>query len=225
MVDLEPILKYEMTPEQARAYKLSLLWIELVRREFPNDWARNKLRKSGDPRKSQLFRHCLKLVQETKNLIKPEEYKLYITAQLKIFKRLQSEGVHALVEPNILTGERAWKRWLFWKRDYDKRMKQNIPDALEMNNIMSPALIIHQLENTKKFLEKEGVTTKGNIQLMIDSGTFKQWFKMEKISPYFLMLSPLVKEAVGRKDLKEVFDQDFSIYKISPEVEQWFQAH
>ena len=88
---------------------------------------------------------------------------------------------------------------------------------------MSPLVVIKQLAETKKFLIKEGVTTKGLIQLMIDSGKFKEWYKMEKISPYYLMLSPFVKAAVGNKDLNQVFDQDFAVYKISPEVEDYFE--
>jgi len=207
-----------MTPEQGRAFKLALIWQELVRREFPNEWARNKLRKTGDPRKSVLFRHCLKLVQETKGLIKPEEYKLYILAQLRNMKKLKVGDIHALVEPTILTGPAAWKRWKIWKYDYDKRMRQNIPAASEMNLSMSPALIKQNIENTNKFLDKEGVYTKGLFQLMLDNGKLKEWFKMDKISPYYLILSSMIKDVIGDRDLNEIFDHDFSIYKIDKEL-------
>jgi hypothetical protein len=218
MVNLEPILKYNMSVLEARAYKLSLLWIELVKQEFPNDKC-SKLRKSGDPRKSILFRHCFKLAKETQGLIKPAEYKLYILAQLRSLAKMKVDDVHALIEPTILTGKNAWKRWKWWKWDYDKRMKQNIPDG--SNNVMSSVLINQQLINTKNFLEKEGVVTKDLVHLMIDNGKFKEWFKLEKISPYYLMLSPFVKSY--NKNLNEIFDKDFTIYKISEEIEQFFK--
>ena len=222
MENLEPILKYNMTPLQARAYKLSLIWMELVKKEFPND-KHDRLRKNGDPRKSMLFRHCLKLAQDTQNLIRPEEYKLYILAQLRIMGKQEENGVHPYIEPQILTGPKAWKRWKSWKYDYDKRMRQSLPDASEIT--MSPIIVCQQLANTKNFLKKQGVNTKGLVQLMVDSGQFKEWFKMEKISPYYLMLSSFVKAAIGSKDLQEVFDQDFLVYKITSEVEDYFEKN
>ena len=53
---LEDILNYEMTPEEAKAFKLALLWEELCQQEFPDE--RRVSLKKGDPRKSTLFRYC-----------------------------------------------------------------------------------------------------------------------------------------------------------------------
>ena len=39
------------------------------------------------------------------------------------------------------------------------------------------------------------------------------------------MLSSFVKAAIGSKDLQEVFDQDFSVYKITSEVEDYFEKN
>ena len=211
-----------MSPQQATAFKLSILWIELNRREFP-DRRQVKLRKNGDPRKSMLFRQCFKLVQETQGLIKPEEYKLYILAQLRTIGKMEVDGIHALIEPSILTGPKAWKRWKNWKWHYDKRMKQSIPDGKELNNVLSPILVIQQLENTKKFLDESS----DSISAAIQTGKFKEWIKMEKISPFYVLLSPLVKFALAGKNANDTFDKDFSIYEssISPEVNEYFQKN
>lgn len=212
-----------MTPQEALAFKLCLLWLELCKKEFPND-RHSRLRRYGDPRKSLLFRHCYKLVQETKGLIEPKDYKLYILAQLRNMGKLNVDGVHADLQPAILTGPAAWKRWKIWKYKYDKRMRQNLPDVKSTNVVLSPIIVIQQLENTKKFLAKEvGTFNKDTIKMLVKMGKLKEWIQMEKISPYYVILSPFVAACVENIDAE--FDKDFGIYKqnISIEVEDKFK--
>ena len=212
-----------MNELESREFKLCLLWLELCKKEFPNDRPA-RLRRYGDPRKSLLFRHCYKLIQETKGLIKPEEYKLYILAQLRNMGKLEVDGIHADLQPSILTGPAAWKRWKIWKYKYDKRMRQTIPDVQTIDMVTSPMIVIQQLENTKKFLTNEvGILNQKTIKMLVKMGKFKEWLQIEKVSPYYIILSPFVAASV--ENINTEFDKDFGIYKqsISSEVKDKFR--
>ena len=114
MNPLERILKYDMSPEEAKAYKLCLLWDSICQKEMPN-YKFSKSKASGDPRKSLLFRYCYKLLKETKGLIGDKDYRLYITAQIHVLCSITDGEVHALISPQCLTGDKAWRRWKLWK--------------------------------------------------------------------------------------------------------------
>jgi len=66
-------------------------------------------------RKSVLFRTILKLIKE-RQFKTIEEYEYFIKAQLTLFKKIQQQGLPVLVEPVILTGEPAERRWFYWKK-------------------------------------------------------------------------------------------------------------
>jgi hypothetical protein len=121
---LEAIIEYGMTPLEARAYKVMLFWHYIVRKELPG-YKIGKPFQKGDPRKSALFRYCFKLVTETNGLIRPSEYKLYVTAQIQMLKAQTDGMVHAMIGPECLVGKKAWIRWAIWKRKYDEVIARN----------------------------------------------------------------------------------------------------
>ena len=82
-MDLSKIIEYNMDDIEARAYKCCLLWVKICQKMFPKE-RYSKLRKSGDPRKSYLFKCCYKLVTECSGKLADGEYKLYIYAQCDI---------------------------------------------------------------------------------------------------------------------------------------------
>ena len=222
MNPLEVILRFDMTPMEAKAYKLCVLWDTLVRKEFPNEHYM-RLKKKGDPRKSTLFRYCYKLARETKGLIPDPEYKLYITAQIHVL-RLQNDGkIHALIDPHILVGDKAWRRWKLWKKYYDKQVVRAYTDE-EIELKKKSELVLVELRRTKRFLEDQKATTLEEIKKKIDDLTFIRWVTVGKVSPYYAILSPLISSALDGNTLEEVFLFDLSVYhrSINEEVEEWF---
>jgi len=217
-------VKYKMDELQTKAYRLCLLWDKLARKEFPNE-RHSRLRKTGDPRKSFVFKCCYKLVRQTLGLIPDEEYKLYITAQLHIMK-IQTDGiVHGLVTPQILVGDKAWRRWRVWKKYYEReKIKPRTVEELDVN----PSLVLVELNRTKKFLTKElGDPPKyEKLEDKIKDLTFIRWVTVGKISPYYVLLSPFVKKLCGN-EYEEMFLFDFDVYKqnVCQEVKEYFKEN
>jgi hypothetical protein len=217
----DAVVKYKMDAMQTKAYRLCQMWVDLCKKEFPNE-RHTKLRKTGDPRKSFLFKCCYKLVRQTKGLIPDEEYRLYIIAQLHIMK-LQTDGeVHGLVTPGILVGDKAWRRWRVWKKHYElEKIKPKTVEELEVN----PSLVLVELNRTKKFLIKElGDPPKyEKLESKIKDLSFIRWVTVGKVSPYYVLLSPFVKRFCG-DEYEEMFLFDFDVYKgnINDEVVSYF---
>jgi hypothetical protein len=104
-------------------------------------------------------------------------------------------------------------------------MKQTLPDTKEMNNIIPPIIIIQQLKKTRDFLEKElNIISETNIETLIKTGKLKEWLKLDKISPFYIILSPFISSIVS--DINEVFDKDFTIYQqsITSEIKGEFET-
>lgn len=217
---LEPILKWKMEKKEALAFKVALLWQEIASKEFPDDKF-VKLRRTGDPRKSTLFKYCYKLVTSTQGILLPTEYRFYVLAQIQLMGRMQSGDFHALLEPQILVGPKAWKRWRWWKERYDKNMKR-------MNK--SSEEITPQIENVKLSITKTyeflfsqvGVLTSEKVRKLIETKKLQEWLATDKISPYFVILSPWVQEHLGGKSVSQVFERDLTIYLITEEIERVF---
>ena len=114
---LELITEYKMDKAEAKAWKVSILYLQLAQKYFP-DYKHYTVGKK-DPRKSILFRHCYKLVRERDEQLEDHEYRLYIAAQMQIMKNIDfGTGGQALVNPNCLVGTKAWNRWLLWKKKF-----------------------------------------------------------------------------------------------------------
>lgn len=209
---LADILKYEMDEDEARAFKLCLLWEKLAEKEFPN-YACAKLRHTGDPRKSYLFRHCYKLGRETKGLLEQKEYRLYIWAQLHTFSTLSDQ--YARIDPQILHGVKAWKRWRRWKAEYDRQMalNRNTLDATTETR----AAVRGSLVKTKSFLAQrfESQPTAEGIHDVVKDRTMLRWLTFNKVTPYYVLLSPWIAQAIGDQSPEEAFGFDWSNKKAN----------
>lgn len=223
MVDpLEVVLQYKMNDLEAKAYKISLMWIDLSRKLFPN-YQHAKLRKTGDPRKSLLFKHCYKLARETLGLIEDSDYQLYITAQLQIMKHITDGTIHAMIDPGILHGEKAWKRWRLWKKQYDRAMERPATSEEKGANKANVILVKFDLQDTRKFLvSKLGENyNKQDIIILLQDRTLIGWTTLGKVSPYYLVLSPFLRDVLKIED----FSMDLNVYReqSSNEVESVFK--
>lgn len=225
MHELEPILKYKMDEAEAKAYKLALMWEKSCEQVFPNE-RHTKLKKTGDPRKSNLFRYCYKLSQETKGLIPDDEYPLYITAQLHILKTMRDGKIHALIEPCILVGDKAWKRWMVWKKYYDKKLATHkTADELASNTKQSK--ILGELDRTYDFLmdhfKFEAAFEK--LDEKVKNLSMIRWITNGNVSPYYALLSPWLKRSLGNQAVDEALNFDLTLYRpaVTPEVENYFR--
>lgn len=209
MKDLELIIKYKMNDTEIKAFKVALMWQDLCKKEFPNE-RHIKLSKNKDPRQTTLFKYCYKLIRETKGLLADDkEYYIYIVAQLQMLKLMKDGDIHALIEPQILVGDKAWKRWKIWKKRFDKKLSE-MKTAEDLGLVTSPSQIKIELKNTKKFLSKYD-------QSKITKEQMNRWHKNNMISPYYVALSNFAKSMIDK------FDNALYQPSITPEVEEFFK--
>lgn len=211
MNELELILKYKMTELEAKAFKICLMWQDLCKKEFPNE-RHIKITLNKDPRKTTLFKYCYKLIRETKGLLQSDkEYYIYILAQLQMLKLIKEGSVHALIEPQILVGDKAWKRWKLWKKKFDKKLKE-FNDSKQLGLVTNPRQIKIEIKKTLDFLNKKDKSklTKEN---------FERWYANGSISPYYIALSDFAQKLIS--------NFDFDLYKpsITPEIEKFYKEN
>jgi hypothetical protein len=210
------ILDYNMTKEEAKAWKIALMYIELTQKYFPN-YKHYNLGK-GDPRKTSLFRHCYKLVRECDKYLQNNEYRLYVTAQLQVMKNIDFGEGQAFVNPNCLVGPKAWNRWLLWKKSFER-----LQIRTEVIDVHSNKKIIKELTDTKKFLVRKFPNLcKQDIVSCLESRALFRWCARGDVSGYYLVLSPLVKAC--NENLLESFAIDLTFYQqgINSDIEAWF---
>jgi hypothetical protein len=220
MDGMDIALHYNMDEEQTQAYQICLIWLETSKKVFP-DYKHYRMPKKGDPRKSLLFKYCYKLVRETKGIIPIGEYPLYVRAQLDILKAITDGKQHPMVDPNILTGNKAWVRWLIWKKKYDQKVK-----AIK-EKIDTPIHKIKQeLENTRAHLVKHfhGLPTLGQMQQALDNKNLFRWIAGKQLSPYYLVLSPFILKLFPEYEGLET-NTDLDVYReqINVEVAEVFE--
>lgn len=225
----DAIFEWKMTPAEAEVFKLAVLYEREFLRIFKNQpqldgqgYRRNTIPKRGDPRKSNLFRHCWKLRRETRGLLQEHEYERYIQANFYIL-RLN----HAHVEPNAVCGDKAWVRWRVWERRRKRKeeelaSKEPAPSA----NTTDPKLM-RDLDRTKKFLyEKfEGEPTVEKLKRFVDDGIFRLWVGMGKINPSYIVLSPWVRQStdIGKVCRECYLDPLLLQERITDAVQQYFK--
>lgn len=203
------VSKYKMDNIEKSAYRILLYWLEKSRKYFPN-LNHGKLKK-GDPRKSWIFKICFKLIRETAGLLDPENYELYVQAQLEVLKLL-SKKHFVNVDASILVGEKAWRRWRLWKTRYDTVM--NKPNQVSF--VVSPGTskALKGLQDTFDFFNKRlnKIPTLEELKGFHASGDLFLWINFGKVSPYYLTISPFCQEIITEEEIKRLkFDPE--IYK------------
>lgn len=204
-----------MSQSETNALKLCVIWSNIAPKVFP-EYTHYRITKKGDPRKSHLFRLCWKLLRETKNMIKDEHYELYIRANLEMLRSVHRVTGNVRIDPQILVGDKAWIRWKMWKRKFDKADRANQIKGLEEIHA-STYKVARDLQDSHDFLEKTIGESYGydRISEAKNSGDLRTWLALQKISPYYILLSPFCRKACGGvKGLAEYFAKsDFAIYR------------
>ena len=192
-------LEYEMTEEETAAYQLALLWTQKVREFFPNHRPDgNRLRTTGDPRKSSLFKHCIRMLRTRKGLIEPRDMKHYMIAQLHICK-LNNEEEDINISPTLLSGGAAWRRWKLYESALTEARNRRAGNSTPSEEHVSLELVRSDLEISGTFLRKYvSEVTSPFLKERFSKGDVAKWFKFGFIRPYFVALSPTL-QALGMK--------------------------
>jgi hypothetical protein len=226
---LETILDYNMTAHEAKSYKILCIYIESVKRIFPDFFIRYP---KGDPRKSYLFKVCYKLAGDTTHPITDSDYPLYVIAQLDIIRRnTEAHGKDAHISPACIVGEKAWARWCVWKKIYDKTLERKADTAAEAG--VDPnryELVIAQLRQDKTFLvSKIPELTAESVTQAIEGRAMLRWVATKQISPYYAIMSLVLNKWLKEHNLTldSMFNLDFELYRpaITPEVQSFYHAN
>ena len=132
--------------------------------------------------------------------ISEEEYRMYVCANIMALKKFGG-----YLEVNTICGENAWLRWKIWKRYYDRKMA-------EAHHLPPPPVtdtkVTRELIRTKRFIfEKfEGEPTQAKVTDFVNRGIFRAWVLQGKVSMYYVVLSPYVKDHVETLAEECVFD-------------------
>lgn len=214
------IEKYELKSDEIAAFNLAKIWIELCNSYFP-DYQHTRL-KSGDPRKSLIFKICYKLQRETKEILEEKDYNLYVRAQLEVLKFQSIKNKLVLIEPMCLVGEKAWKRWKLWQSRYKQKLKApSVNNSLKYNQL-GVIKAINGISKTKLFIEKSIGKTPTLKEYEDLKSSLLLWVNFGNISPYYVTLSPYMKKLFDAKDFKNF---DIKVYSecITFEVEKLFK--
>ena len=216
----DAVVEWNMTEQEAQAFKLACTWEEVTHRFFPRQKLAH-LPKYGDPRKSTLFRYCWRLRRETRGLLREDEYKFYIIANLQII-----QANNGRIEPNAICGDKAWVRWKIWKRLYEKKLAEKQGEKIPDQVTFSPKIMM-ELDCSKRLLfeKSDGDPTPDKMQQFAEEGSLKIWCGTSRLSIYYFLLSPIACRYVDINDLAKEFSLDLPLYKekISPEVESYFR--
>ena len=223
----DAIFEWNMTPPETEAFKLAVLYEREFLKQFSGtddlqgQWFRmNTIPKKGDPRKSNLFRHCWQLRRETRGLLNSEQYENYIKANMLILKLN-----HAHVSPNVICGDGAWIRWKVWERWYNQKMAEKNDVSPPPSVSSTDPKLVREIDRTKKFLfeKSEGeAPSSSTINMFVENGFFKLWIATGKVSIYYVMMSPYMKKFIEKFSKECSFDPLVYQEKITSEVKDYF---
>lgn len=223
---IENVIEYKMNEQEAFAYKLCLLWEKIIYKELKNhDKKGLVLPKNGDPRKSSIFKYCFKLARETKGLIKNDEYKYYLYAQVVTLKNFHDGKIHSMITPSCICGEKAWLRWSIWKSKIDKKMLKASTDG-DITDIKATVTDIEiELNRSRKFfISVFGENyTKDKVEKAIKEKEIVKWISFNRISVYYLLLSPLIKKHYQNIDDSFSIDSEILKKSINEQIENYFK--
>jgi hypothetical protein len=225
---LETIAKYDLQGKEAAAFKMASMYEYLIRKVFP-DWRHGKMR-GGDPRKREAFKYCWKAITEAEERgepLDPKDYKLYVYAQLKLFKDKIDNGAMVFLSPNCLAGKTAWNRWLLYKARFEKQKVYTSPEKAGIS-VNVPEKVRDELLKTKAhFQTRFRRLDQKDILDALDSRTLLRWVVMRLVSGYYPFLSPVVEDWLKKKNLSvaQYFGHGLDVYSggITTEIRAFFK--
>lgn len=183
-----------MTEEETQAFQLSLLWQKLTVEYFPDMrlGPGNTLRKTGDPRKSALFKAMIRMIRRTRGLVALTDLKFWMRAQLYVCKKNDEE---CYVTPNMCVGPAAERRWRLYNKWIKAARERRVGNANPDEEKVSMEMVRSDLNTSLTFLKKYGEDiTPQFLEKRFASGEIDKWLKFGFIRPYFVALSPTLQK-------------------------------
>lgn len=219
---LETIVQWNMKEDEAQVFKVCLMYAKIYNEMLPN-MPRINFPAKGDPRKTNIFRYCWKFVRETRGILKEEQYKLFIKAQIQVLKGIKTDkDQHVHIDVQTLCGPKAWNRWKLWESKYKEiinkpnTIEEKKADPIEVEKIK----II--LQKDRQFLLKniKDDYNSDDIKTFIENGKIKKWVTLGNLSYYYVALPPVVQKITE----KGYFNKDLSIYnKVHESIKEFFK--
>lgn len=209
------IKKYKIVDsDEKRALKILDLWIQHRKKVFPDN-IHSKFSNKKDPRSTLMFKYCYKLQRETRGILEEKDYDLYVRAQLHMLKYFSRKyNLPCVVDPQCLVGEKAWKRWKFYKYKYDSL--KNVSIVKEEKSKINLDVLKYRLLKTKEFLVKKEIKLSA-ADIKINIKDILLWHKLGNIDVYFLMLCNCLSE----KDLESI---NTSIYHLDDDMKKVYKS-
>jgi hypothetical protein len=112
-----------------------------------------------------------------------------------------------------------------WRKHHEREILK--PQSSDQAGVLaSESSIIMRLTLTRKFLHEQfkGHPTVPQYQRLVSDLTLIRWLTLEKMSPYYGILSPLLKKALG-SNVEEAFMFDFEVYRksLTPSIQEQFE--
>ncbi len=210
---LEDIAKFDLNPKEAAAYKVAAIYDHLLKKMFPN--YRHICGLGKDPRTSLIFRHAWKVIEEHGHeMTGKDDYKVYVMAQLKVFKTYLDRGEPVLINPNCLSGDGAWARFKLYEKRYEQSKAFQTVEAANIQ-INSDDRVVKELKKTKDyFYLKFNRHNSEDIIKSLDDRSLLRWVIMKNVSGYYPHMSPLVKCWLSNKNLtiSDYFGYSLNVY-------------
>lgn len=222
---LEDIAKFDMTPKEAAAYKVAAIYEHLLHKMFPN--YRHICGLGKDPRTSLIFRHAWKVIEEHGHeMTGKDDYKVYVMAQLKVFKTYLDRGEPVLINPNCLFGDGAWKRFKLYEKRYEQSKAFQTVEAAKIE-VNSDDRIVKELKKTKEYLFlKFKRHDQSDVIAALEDRSLLRWVVMKNVSGYYPHLSPLVRDWLSDKKqtVSGYFGHSLDVYGkgITPAAYDYF---
>lgn len=212
-----------MSRQEAFVWNLVIIYRQLLTKYFPE----YKLPRigDGDPRKKEVFKYFWKLVNDTKDKLRPDEYRLYIQAQLSILKNVKrSDGEMPYIAPNRMVGDRAWARWCVWKKYFDNTKVVLDPEKPKMD--FTREAMASLSETHYALILRLGDVSKEALTTALKSKMLFRMAMLKVVSPYFMVMSPIVTAYAEQNgiDMKSFgIDRDLYYSRINDEVRSFYK--
>lgn len=211
---LQLISEYSLNKEEAIALRLMFIYLEVCKKYFPDLTPKYSFKK--DPRKYETWKYCWKMLEETKEKLGFDEYRMFIEAQILVTIKIAKRG---MMHPSVLVGDAAWNRWLIWKKNFIKAKR--IPVTQETVYVQIDADDIkNELKYSKSALLKrlKDITPQNILSNMT---LILRLYRMGIISPFFLSMNPTTVQYIKDNNI------EFNLYnyrkRLTEDIKKYYE--